>query len=146
MHSTWTINSYEGHSWQKKKRRKSICSESSMWIHVLVFNLCFGSIAECFHVKSSGSKAAGKYIPSNVAGCPLELRLEPSHMERCEHLFSRVVSRTSSFEIIVPTWYLQLPRKWNCCWSPRKSGKIQQFWHECRTLLDLKKIAHFWKN
>lgn len=91
-------------------------------------------------------KQLGRYIPSNADGCPLELRLDPPHMERCEHLLSRVVSQTSTFQIFVPTQYLQLPGNWDCCWSARKFGKIQQFWHECRMLLDLKKIFIFWKN
>lgn len=56
------------------------------------------------------------------------------------------MSPTSTFQIFVPTRYLQLPRNWNCCWSARKFEKTQQFWHDCRSLLDVKKIFIFWKN
>lgn len=36
-------------------------------------------------------KQLGTSIPCNADGCPLEFRLDPSHMERCKHLLPRAV-------------------------------------------------------
>jgi len=89
------------------KKTKSICSDSKVCEFMC---LCFRSTATHFHAKSSGSKAPGEIHSPHADGCSSELRLDPPDMERCEYLLSRVVSQMSTFKIVVPTRYLQLPR------------------------------------